>query len=45
MANDGEDGNGFPYRFLRQDVSFSKVQVSLGTKVVAVWIRDHFVNL
>ena len=31
MANDGEDGNGLEYEFLkkRQDVSFSKVQVFL----------------
>ena len=31
MANDGEDGNGLRYEYLkkRQDVSFSKVQVWL----------------
>ena len=31
MANDGEDGNGLPYEFLkkRQDVCVSKVQVWL----------------
>ena len=34
MANDGEDGKGLRYGFLKkpQDVSFSKVQVCLESR-------------
>ena len=47
-ANDGEDGNGLRYGFLKkhQAVSFSKVQVRLkNRKFLLHKFRNYFVNL